>query len=190
MDHPIIAIHDANVLYPAPIRDLFLRLAQSRLVFAHWTEMIHDEWVRNLLENNPSLSPENIARTRRLMNAAVRDCLVTGYEVLINTVQLPDPDDRHVLAAAIHADAHAIITYNLKDFPSELLSRHGIEPLHPDEFLSSLVAAVPGSVCSVVKRQRESLRRPSYTALELLEIFEGHGLNQSVHGLRPFLELL
>jgi hypothetical protein len=80
MDHPITAIYDANVLYPAPIRDLFLRIAQSGLVFARWTEMIHDEWVRNLLENNPKLNPESIARTRRLMNEAVRDCLLTGYE--------------------------------------------------------------------------------------------------------------
>ena len=190
MDHPITAIYDANVLYPAPIRDLFLRIAQSGLVFARWTEMIHDEWVRNLLENNPKLNPESIARTRRLMNEAVRDCLVTGYEGLIDTVDLPDPDDLHVLAAAIHADARAIITYNLKDFPAEALSRYGIESLHPDEFLSSLVATVPGSVCSVFKRQRESLRRPPYTAVELLEVFEGHGLIQSVHGLKPFLDLL
>ena len=92
MDHPITAIYDANVLYPAPIRDLFLRIAQSGLVFARWTEMIHDEWVRNLLENNPKMNPESIARTRRLMNEAVRDCLVTGYEGLIDTVDLPDPD--------------------------------------------------------------------------------------------------
>jgi hypothetical protein len=60
MDHPIIAIYDANVLYPAPIRDLFLRIAQSGLVFARWTEMIHDEWVRNPLENNPKLNPESM----------------------------------------------------------------------------------------------------------------------------------
>ena len=190
MDHPITAIYDANVLYPAPIRDLFLRIAQSGLVFARWTEMIHDEWVRNLLENNPKMNPENIARTRRLMNEAVRDCLVTGYEGLIDTVNLPDPDDHHVLAAAIHADARAIITYNLKDFPDEALSRYGIESLHPDEFLSSLVATVPVSVCSVIKRQRESLRRPPYMAVELLEVFEGHGLIQSVHRLKPFLDLL
>jgi len=190
MDHPVTAIYDANVLYPAPIRDLFLRIAQSGLVFARWTELIHDEWVRNLLENNPKMNPESIARTRRLINEAVRDCLVTGYEGLIDTVDLPDPDDRHVLAAAIHADAHAIITYNLKDFPGQALSRYGIESLHPDEFLSSLIATVPGSVCSVIKRQRESLRRPPYTAVELLEIFAGHGLIQSVHGLKPFLDLL
>jgi len=103
---------------------------------------------------------------------------------------LPDPDDRHVLAAAIHADAHAIITYNLKDFPALALSRYGIDSLHPDEFLSSLIATVPGSVCSVIKRQRESLRRPPCTAVELLEIFAGHGLIPSVHGLKPFLDLL
>lgn len=124
------------------------------------------------------------------MNEAVRDCLVTGYEGLIDTVDLPDPDDRHVLAAAIHAVAHAIITYNLKDFPARALSRCGIESIHPDEFLSSLIATAPGSICSVIKRQRESLSRPPYMAVELLEIFEGHGLIQSVHGLKPFLDLL
>jgi hypothetical protein len=78
MDHPVTAIHDANVLYPAPIRDLLLRIAQSGLVFARWTELIHDEWVRNLLENNTKMNPESIARTRRLMNEAVRDCLVSA----------------------------------------------------------------------------------------------------------------
>lgn len=99
MEPPVTAVYDANILYPAPLRDLFLRLAQTGLVRARWTETIHDEWLRSLLRANPRLSPERLNRTRVLMNEAVRDCLVTGYEELIDSLTLPDPDDRHVLGA-------------------------------------------------------------------------------------------
>ena len=130
MEQPVTAVYDANILYPAPLRDLFIRLAQAGLVRARWTETIHDEWIRNLLKDNPHLSPERLARTRSLMNDAVRDCLVTDYDDLIASLSLPDPDDRHVLAAAIRAGAAAIVTYNLKDFPTEILARFDIETLH------------------------------------------------------------
>jgi hypothetical protein len=190
MDHPVTAVYDANILYPAPLRDLFIRLAQAGLVRARWTEAIHDEWVRNVLKDKAALSPERLARTRTLMNEAVRDCLVTGYEGLIDSLALPDPDDRHVHAAAIHADADVIVTFNLKDFPAETLASHGIEAMHPDEFLASLFDAAPGPVCGAVKRQREGLRNPPKTAEELLATLEGQGLVQTVVRLRQFADLL
>ena len=121
MEGPVIAVYDANILYPAPLRDLFIRLAQAGLVRGRWTETIHDEWVRNVLKDNPHLSSERLARTRTLMNEAVRDSVINGYEDLIDSLTLPDPDDRHVLAAAIHGDAEVIVTFNLKDFPCEFL---------------------------------------------------------------------
>ena len=145
MEHPVTAVYDANILYPAPLRDLFIRLAQAGLVRARWTETIHDEWIRNVLKDNPQLSAERLARTRTLMNEAVRDCLVTGYEDLIESLSLPDPDDRHVLAAAIRAGAEVIVTYNLKDFPAETLARFDIEAQHPDDFLVSLLGPGSGS---------------------------------------------
>ncbi len=100
MEPPVTAVYDANILYPAPLRDLMIWLAQAGLVRARWTEAIHDEWVRSVLKDNPQLSPERLARTRNLRNEAVRDCLVTDYEDLIDSLALPDPDDRHILAAA------------------------------------------------------------------------------------------
>jgi predicted nucleic acid-binding protein len=190
MDHPVTAVYDANILYPAPLRDLFIRLAQAGLVRARWTEAIHDEWVRNVLKNNSALSAERLARTRRLMNEAVRDCLVTGYERLIESQSLPDLDDRHVLAAAIHADASFVITFNLKDFPAEALAGHGIEAIHPDDFLVSLFEVTPGPVCAAVKRQRDGLRNPPKSAEELLATLESQGLVQAVARLRQFAELL
>jgi hypothetical protein len=190
MDHPVTAVYDANVLYPAPLRDLFIRLAQAGLVRARWTDAIHEEWVRNVLADKPALSAERLARTRFLMNEAVRDCLVTGYEDLIETLSLPDPDDRHVLAAAIRADAEAIVTFNLRDFPAAVLASYDIEAMHPDDFVASLFDAAPGPVCATVKRQREGLRNPSKTAEELLATFESGGLVQTTVKLRAFVELL
>jgi predicted nucleic acid-binding protein len=188
--HPVTAVYDANILYPAPLRDLFIRLAQAGLVRAKWTETIHDEWIRNVLEDSPQLSAERLTRTRNLMNEAVRDCLVTGHEDLFESLSLPDPDDRHVLAAAIRAGAEVIVTYNLKDFPAETLARFDIEAQHPDDFLVSLLDLAPDLVCAAVKRQREGLRNPPKTAEELLATLENQRLTQAVARLREFTDLL
>jgi len=189
MDPPVVAVYDANILYSAPLRDLFIRLAQAGLVRARWTEAIHDEWMRHVIEKKLHLSAERLARTRQLINDAVRDCLVTGYEDLIDSLTLPDPDDRHVLAAAIHAGAEAIVTYNLTDFPAETLAPLNIEAVHPDGFLVGLLDLAPGAVCTAVKRQRESLRNPPKAAEELLNTLEGLGLTQAVGRLRQFVDL-
>ncbi|OJW16362.1 MAG: PIN domain-containing protein [Planctomycetales bacterium 71-10] len=184
MEPPVVAVYDANVLYPAPLRDLFMELAHSGLVRARWTDAIHDEWMRNVLANNPALSRDRLARTRDLMNEAVRDCLVTGYEGLIEHLDLPDRDDRHVLAAAIRAGAQVIVTFNLKDFPASILSAHAIEAQHPDEFLAALFDALPAAVRAAVERQRERLRNPPRTTEELLATLEGQGLIRTVARLR------
>ncbi len=107
-----IALYDACVLYPAPLRDLLMRLALADLFQARWTDEFHDEWTRNVAANRPNISPESLARCRKLMDEHVPDCLVTGYEPLIPSLSLPDPDDRHVLAAAIHRGAGQIVTFN------------------------------------------------------------------------------
>lgn len=190
MEHPVTAVYDANVLYSAPLRDLLMRVAYAGLVRARWTERIHDEWVRNVLKDKPSLSPDRVARTRVLMNEAIRGCLVTGYEDLIESLSLPDPDDRHVLAAAIRSDAGVIVTFNVRDFPVEILAGHDIEAMHPDEFLEALFDAAPGAVCAAVRQQREALRNPPRTAEELLTTFTGQGLVQTVTRLRQFIALL
>jgi hypothetical protein len=128
------AILDANVLYPAPTRDILIEVAATDLFKAKWSADIHREWIEALLRNEPQRNRAALERTRDLMNQAVRDCLVTGYEPLIPTIDLPDPGDCHVLAAAIVGRCDLIVTQNLKDFPAAALQPYGIEAQHPDEF--------------------------------------------------------
>ena len=160
------AVYDACVLYSAPLRDLLMHLAVSDLFRAKWTETIHDEWIRNVLKQRPDLTLEQLQRTRELMNAHVRDCLVTDYDELIPALTLPDPDDRHVLAAAIRAGADIIVTFNLDDFPPDALHKYGIEAQHPDEFIMQLLDLAPNVVCAAAKRQRQSLKKPPKTVEE------------------------
>ncbi len=179
MDTPPTAIIDACVLYSAPVRDLLVRLAQAGLIQAPWTAEIHDEWMRNVLKNNPKLTRERLERTRYLMDESVRDCLVTGYADLVDSLTLPDRDDRHVLAAAIRGGADVIVTYNLGDFPADALTAHGIEARHPDEFIAHLLDVAPTVVTTAAKCQREGLKNPPRTVDEFLAIL-GRGRGDTV----------
>lgn len=125
-----VAVLDTCVLYPAPLRDLLLRLALTDLFRARWTDRIHDEWIRSLLSQRPDLSRERLQRTRGLMDRTVPDWLVTGFEELIEFLDLPDPGDRHILAAAIRSQAGVIVTYtsriSLKRFSTDTESKSNI----------------------------------------------------------------
>jgi predicted nucleic acid-binding protein len=184
------ALFDACVLYPAPLRDFLMHLAITDLFRAKWTDEIHDEWIRNVLKNRPDLTMERLHRTRDLMNSNVRDCLVLGYKDLIPSLNLPDANDRHVLAAAICAGADVIVTYNLSDFPATTLDQYGIEAQHPDEFIIHLIDLAPSVICEAAKRQRMSLRNPPQSVEGLLAAYERQGLAQTVAELRVYDGLL
>jgi predicted nucleic acid-binding protein len=184
------ALLDANVLYPAPLRDLLLQLAVTDMFHAKWTADIHREWIDALLENEPHRSRVVLERTRDLMDRSTRDCLVTEYEYLIDSLTLPDPNDRHVLAAAIVGRCDVIVTYNLKDFPNEALASHGIEAQHPDEFLSNHLYLAPGIFCSSVQKVRHRLKNPPYNVDQYLENLMERGLVATVAELRTFAQLL
>lgn len=186
----LTVVYDACVLYPAPLRDLLMSLTQSGLFRARWTNQIHREWLENLLLNSPHLTRERLERTRDKMNAAVRDCLVENYQPLIETLDLPDADDRHVLAAAIVGNASRIITFNLKDFPLSRLQTYGVTAQHPDEFVSELLHLDAPKVCLAIAQQRARLRDPARTVEELLETFVIQGLPKSVARLTEFQDVL
>lgn len=139
---------------------------------------------------SPDIAWEFLERTRDLMTAHVPDCLIAGYEPLEATLDLPDPDDRHVLAAAIFCGAGTIVTYKLRDFPAEVLAPHGITAQHPDEFIEHAFDLNPALVCKAVRDLRASLRHPPQTVDELFDTFLQQGLATSVSALRGHADLL
>jgi predicted nucleic acid-binding protein len=187
---PFTAVFDACVLYPAPLRDFLMWLALSGLFRARWTDLIQSEWVRNLLRNRPDLQPAQLQRTIELMNNAVPDALVTGHADLIHTVTLPDPDDRHVVAAAIHCNASVIVTFNERDFPADQLATFEIEVLHPDHFIRNLLGLNQAAVIAAAQKHRSTLKNPPIGADRYLEILLKMGLNQTVKGLAEFRAVL
>lgn len=177
-------VYDACVLHPAPLRDLLLRLAETRVVRAKWTEEILDETFDSIRERRPDLDPERLRRTRLVMCEAIADCLVTGYEGLVDEVELPDPDDRHVVAAAIRCGAQAIVTANIADFPKAALEPLEMEALHPDIFVLDLIDLAPGLVLKAVQEQAAALKNPPKDVDDVLDALEQCGLVRSVAELR------
>ena len=181
------AFFDANVLYPSGLRNFLMHLALAGIFRAHWSAEVHDEWIRNLLKNRPDITRDKLERTRRLMDQAAPDALVTGYESLIDSLELPDRDDRHVLAAAIRCGASVIVTLNLSDFPNAALAEFGIEAQHPDDFVLSLTETFPEFVLEAARTHRASLRNPSKTRDEYLAELNTQELCRSAAALRELI---
>jgi len=161
-----------------------IRLAQTRRFRARWTAQINDEWVRALTRDRPDLDRSSLDRTVHLLNRAVPDCLVTGYEHLVDKLELPDPSDRHVLAAAIRTGAQAIVTVNIRDFPEAILDQFEIFARHPDDFILDLADLEPAVVTTVAKEQRAALGNPGYSPQDFVERIRRQGLP----GVAAFLE--
>lgn len=183
------AVLDANVLYPALLRDVLLSLADADLYSAKWSLHIRNEWTRSLLRDRSGLE-DRVAAAAQAMEDAIPDCLVSGYEHLIEGLKLPDPDDRHVLAAAIAGHADAIVTWNEKDFPKEILDPFGVEVQTPDEFVLNQLMLEKVTALAALKRMRERWARPRYDAAALVDLFEKRGLPQTAAHLRDVVALI
>jgi predicted nucleic acid-binding protein len=181
-----IAFLDASVLYPAPLRDLLLELAVADLYRAKWSGAVHEEWIGAVLNNRPDLMRAQLERTRDLMNTYARDALVTDFEPLIGVLELPDPDDRHVLAAAIKGRADLIVTVNLKDFPADTLDRWGIEAQHPDDFLTHQFHLSQPAFLQAVKTVQLRLKNPPKSVEDYLDTLRTQGLLATVKAIEPF----
>lgn len=182
-----VVIYDANVLVPVRLRDLLLRIAERGLVRARWSEQILDEWAGAVRTIRPDISAEMIQRYRTAMVTAVPDCLVTNYDGLGADLALIDEADRHVVAAAIRAQAQLIVTFNLKHFPEHALAKYDIEVKHPDEFVVDAIDLYPGRVASIIADMSDDLRAPPQTVDQILTTLQRHELTQSVAKLREQL---
>lgn len=178
------------MVYPAPLRDLLLELSAAGLFRARWTNAIHDEWMTALLKNRPDLDPQKLERTRELMNAAIPDCLVDRYESLIQGLDLPDPKDRHVLAAAIQSRSDAIVTFNLRHFPNDIARRHDLEVLHPDEFVHHQFGLNLPAVPVSVRNCRGRLKNPPLSAREYLDVLKAQSLLRTATELARYQAII
>ena len=182
-----VAFLDANVLYPAELRSFLMYLALAGTFQARWSNDVHEEWISHLLVNRPDLNRTQLERTRQLMDAHAPGSLVTGFEYRIEGLTLPDPNDRHVLAAAVHGKASVIVTNNLKDFPSRVLQEHDLRAQAPDDFVMILLTADPAAVWRAAETHRVELKIPPKTVDEYLSTLTSQGLINTASALRSLL---
>lgn len=155
------AILDASVLVPRFLSNFLLWLADVDLYRARWSEDIHSEWISGRAKRFGVPIEESKTR-RQKMDEEFPHGLVCDYQVLIEGLELPDPNDRHVLAAAIKCGANAIVTSNLKDFPVAVLARFEIQPINQDDFVLDQIGLTGISahlVAIAVVRHKKSFTR-------------------------------
>jgi predicted nucleic acid-binding protein len=158
---------DACVLVPVALVDTLLRIAERDLYRPLWSDRIFAEATDAIVEIHPDIPPEQIARRFASMDETFEDARVDGWENLEQTVTLPDPDDRHVVAAAMCGRADAIVTANIRDYPSDVLKPLHIEVIHPDNFLLDQLDLAPRIVLDVLREQAAHTRQPALTPVDL-----------------------
>lgn len=178
------AVLDACVLYPASVRDLLLSLADHELYSPKWSAKIQEEWRYNLLKDRPDIPPEVLQRTIDIMNLAFEDAEISDFNEISKGLQLPDPNDIHVLAAAIKGRADVIVTNNLEDFPVDYISQFNIEVIHPDAFILNVIDLDPELALVALNEQVARLKNPPRSVDDVLGIFERNGLKKSAKRFR------
>ncbi len=183
----ITAILDANVLYPAPLRDYLLYLASLKVYFPLWTESIQEEWARNLMKARPDINRTSVEATQLSMNRYFERSNIKDYESIVAGLSLPDPDDRHVLAAAIKGQAQIIVTANLKDFPRKNLAPYDISATHPDDFVLACIDRDKTKAIKALTNQVKYLKNPPIPIEKVLENLKRSGLVKSAIALASLL---
>ena len=159
---------DANVLVPVALADTILRCAERELFRPAWSERVLTEAKQAILTVNPDLSPSRVDYRLTSMRQAFPEATVTNYEKLIEQVHLPDPDDRHVVAAAHRYGADLIVTNNLKHFPKGELFRHSLEVVNADHFLQDMLDLAPNTLVKVITSQAADMKNPPRNVSDIL----------------------
>lgn len=184
-----VVVLDANVLYPFRTRDALLRFAEAGLFRARWSERIQAEWKTALLRSKPDTEASLDAQIAAMHRAFPEAC-VTGAEGLIDSLNLPDPEDRHVLATAIRAGAEHIVTENLRDFPADALQQYGITAVSADDFLSSTFELYPAEALAAMRTMRNEYRNPAFSTDAFIFDLQAKGLPKLASMLKPHIDLL
>lgn len=166
----VSVILDSCVIFPMPLCDTLLSAAEADLYCVHFSQEILDGATRNLVKNG-KMTDAKAARFQTMIKNTFPEAMVEVPPSLVEAMT-NHPGDRHVLAAAIIANAKIIVTDNLKHFPPEALEPYGIEVQHPDVFLTQLFDNDPESMVEVIRQQAEDLKNPPQTVAEIIEKLE------------------
>jgi predicted nucleic acid-binding protein len=170
------ALLDACVLVPNTLCDTLLRLAERGFYRPIWSQRILDETKWAIVRIHPEIDPERVDWRLQQMNAAFEDARIEGWEQVCAGLDLPDPDDRHVWAAAIKGGAQTIVTFNVKDFPSDRLSTTSIVATHPDDFLLDQLDLYPAVALQVLQEQAGDLMSPPSDLADVLNRLQRCGV--------------
>jgi hypothetical protein len=189
------ALIDACTLADTLKRNLLLTLAEAGFFRLRWSGPILDETEAAidgiLRKKGRTDAADRAKRARASMEAAFEDAMVTDFDIFLPAAAgLPDPDDAHVVAAAIKTQAAMIVTENLKDFPAATLATLDMEAKSADEFIADTIALDEGRAVAAIRRMRERFEKPQMTAGALLLSMEATGLVEAVNLLRPHVESL
>lgn len=179
---------DANVLFPQYLCDLLLSLADEELFRPVWSEQIHEEWMRNVIEKNLAIDPDRIERRRNMMDNAFPDACVSITDAQIQTIDGVHIKDRHVMAAAKIAHADGILTFNEKDFPRAAQRQYGVRILHPDDFVCGYFDRHEKIIIDILRRLRAKLKKPAIDAEDLTLIYFRSRLTQFAKRLATRLD--
>jgi predicted nucleic acid-binding protein len=179
------AVLDTNVIYPVIIRDLLFWFAHYDLYTPKWSRNIFDEWITVM--KRKSVPQEEAEKRVQKANLAFPDALVQDYDALLEGLVLPDPKDRHVLAAAIKTNADVIVTNNLKDFPASYLESFGLNAKSADDFLTDIIDL---NSLTAVQSFREMVlykKNPALNEYQVLEHLRKNGLMDTANYLHALL---
>ena len=176
---------DTNVIYPIEIRDLLFWFAYFDMYTPKWSEHIFDEWKDAM--KRKGVSEEEVSKRVEKANLAFPDALVTNYSGLSEGLTLPDPKDRHVLAAAIKTNANVIVTNNIRDFPEEYLASFGLIAKTADDFLTDIIDLNPEQAVKAFRQLVLNRRNPGLDEFEVLDILRARGLKNTADFLHSQL---
>lgn len=186
MDLEAPVIYDANILFPFHVSHILVFMAARRLVNAKWTAKIQQEWLENIAKKYP----EDLDGCRRrcdAMNRALPEAMVTGHESRIEGIIFKDPDDRHVIAAALHVGASGIVTRDRKHFTPQTLKPFGLAVIDPDDLLVACHEQFPEDCAQTVEQARRALSVTKPTLEEYLEMLDSQKLNDFVRTQRGLI---
>jgi predicted nucleic acid-binding protein len=179
------AVLDTNVVYPVIIRDILFWFAHYDLYTPKWSEDIFDEWKKVMMQKGVTITEAE--KRISMVNSAFPDALVENYKGLIEHLDLPDRDDRHVLAAAIKTNANLIVTNNIKDFPKEYLQSFGLSAKKADDFLTDIIDINQEQAILAFKEMVLNKKNPKQDEFETLKLLRNAGLFDTANYLHALI---